>query len=108
MAKQKTGIEQLSMSAFVKMAADRLKAVADAPDGPVSKNSDHIQNRLAAALHPHVQFLNVSEIIGHDPDMKSYVLTPHRCAGTKQLAWFSAGQYLTISVSIDGKTYCRP
>ena len=108
MARQKSGIEQLNASAFIKMAADRLKAVANAPDTPVSKNADHIQNRIADALHPHVQFLTVSEIIAHSDDMKTYVLKPHHCAGTKDLAWFSAGQYLTLSVMIDGKTYCRP
>ncbi len=108
MAKQKTGIEQLSTGEFVRMAVNRLKAVANAPDTPVSKNSDHIQNRLAAALHPHVQYVNVSEVVTHSDDMKSYILTPHISGGTKSLAWFSAGQYLSVSVRIDGKTYCRP
>ena len=108
MAKQKTGIEQLSASAFVAMAANRLKAIAAASDAPVSKTSDHLQNRIAAALHPHVQFMNVSEVIVHSDDVKSYILTPHHCAGTEHLAWFSAGQYLSIAVSIDGKIYCRP
>lgn len=108
MAKQKTGIEQLSTGAFVKMAANRIKAISAASDGPVSSNEDHLQNRLAAALHPHVQYLNVSEVIAHSDDMKSYILTPHKGGGTKSLAWFSAGQYLSVAVQIDGKTYCRP
>ena len=108
MAKQKTGIQQLSASAFVKMAADRLKAVAGAPDTAVSVTADHLQNRLAAALHPHVQYLNVAEVVVHSDDMKSYLLTPHQCAGTKSLAWFSAGQYLSVAVEINGKYYCRP
>ena len=108
MAKQKTGINSLNPAEFIKMAANRLKAVSAASDAPVSTNKDHLQNRLAAALHPHVQFLNVSEIVVHSEDVKSYILTPHRCGGTEKLAWFSAGQYLSIAVDIGGRLYCRP
>ena len=83
MANQKTGINSLNPAEFIRMAANRLKAVSAASDAPVSTNKDHLQNRLAAALHPHVQFLNVSEVIVHSEDVKSYILTPHRCGGTE-------------------------
>lgn len=108
MAKQKTGIEQLSAGRFLKLAADRLKFVSNASDAPVSDLKDHLQNQLAEALHPHVQFLTVGEVIVHSDDMKSYILRADPQKGTKQPAWFSAGQYLSIAVFIDGKMYCRP
>lgn len=108
MAKNKTGIEQLSTGAFLKMAAARLKMISAGSDGPVADNSAYLPNRIAAALHPHVQFLTVREIVVHNDDMKSYVLVPDADRGTKSLAWFSAGQYLTISVTANGKQYCRP
>lgn len=108
MANKKTGIEQLSTGAFLTAAAARLKMVSAGSDAPVPDNSAYLPNRLAAALHPHAQFLTVKEIVVHNDDMKSYILAPDVSGGTKSLAWFSAGQYLSIAVTADGKQYCRP
>ena len=108
MAKQKTGIEQLSTGAFVKLAAARLKMVAAGSDVPVADSADYLPNRLAAALHPHVQFLTVKEVVVHSDDVKSYLLAPDAARGTRSPAWFSAGQYLSIAVSVNGQQHCRP
>ena len=40
--------------------------------------------------------------------MKSFLLAPDARRGTKKLAWFSAGQYLSIALNVDGQTICRP
>ena len=101
-------ILKLRKTDLVKMLAGRVKAVATAKDAPVKDLYAYSANKLARALHPEAQFLTVSEVIEHSPDMKSFLLAPDASRGTKALAWFSAGQYLTVRLVIDGKILCRP
>ena len=93
---------------LMKLIAGRLKAVNAADDGNVRDLFSYHPNRLAAALHPHCQFLTVKKVIEHSPDMKSFILAPDKTRGTNALAWFSAGQYLTVCVQVGDKRYCRP
>ena len=65
-------------------------------------------NKLANELHPKVQFLILKEIREFSKDMKSFYFAPDAERGTESFAWFSAGQYLTIGVEIDGKMFKRP
>ena len=106
--KTKQGVEQLKRTDFIKIVTGRLKAISKAPDAPVSDLLSHAPNRLAAALHPHVQHLVVREVIVHSPDVKSFILAPNASKGTKSLAWFSAGQYIVVALDVDGKTVSRP
>ena len=108
MMKNKEGIAQFSRSDFLKIMTDRIKAVSAAPNAPVSDLYAHAPNKLALALHPPVQFLVVREVIEHNPDMKSFLLAPDTAKGTASLAWFSAGQYIVVSLNVNGKTVCRP
>ena len=103
-----SSVLKLRKTDLVKMMAARVKAVAKASAAPVRDLYDYPANRVAKALHPNVQFLKVAEVIEHSPDMKSYLLAPDAARGTKALAWFSAGQYLSVKLEIDGKTLCRP
>ena len=101
-------ISALNRAKFVSMVAKRLRVIGKSSDAPVKALSTYHANELADALHPHVQFLTVKEIIEHSPDMKSFLLAPDVSRGTKSLAWFSAGQYLSIALEVDGQTLCRP
>lgn len=101
-------ISGLGRGKFVSMIANRLRVINQSSDAPVRPLDDYPANRIANALHPHVQFLTVKEIIVHSPDMKSFLLAPDARRGTKKLAWFSAGQYLSIALNVDGQTICRP
>lgn len=91
-----------------KVISARYKAVGAAESGNVRDLYSYHPNRLAAALHPHVQFMKVAEVIEHSPDIKSFLLAPDPSRGTKSLAWFSAGQYLVLKLTVDGKTIARP
>ncbi len=91
-----------------KLISARVKAVAAADGGNVRDLYSYHPNRLALALHPHVQFLRVAEVEEHSPDFKSYLLAPDPARGTRSLAWFSAGQYLVKKLNADSKTMCRP
>ena len=100
--------EVLKPTAVGKMLAQRLDAVRKASAAPVKDLYSYAPNKMAAALHPHVQFLKVKKIIAHSADFKSFIFEPDTAKGTEQLAWFSAGQYLVIHVTIGGKSYHRP
>lgn len=101
-------VKKLPYSGFVKSMVKRLKAVSSATDAPVRELYSYAPNRIADALHPHVQFLKVAEIAVHNADVKSFLLAPDPDKGTRTLAWFSAGQYLCLNLEIDGKRVSRP
>ena len=69
-------ISALNRAKFVSMVAKRLRVIGKSSDAPVKALSTYHANELADALHPHVQFLTVKEIIEHSPDMKSFLLAP--------------------------------
>ena len=64
-------------------------------------------NRLARALHPSAQFAKVGKIVDHG-DAKSFTLVPDSERGTEALAYFRAGQYVSLALDINGVTACKP
>lgn len=64
-------------------------------------------NKVAAALHPGAQFVKVAKVVDHG-DAKSFTLVPDEAKGTKSLAYFRAGQYLSIALDMDGNTANKP
>lgn len=64
-------------------------------------------NVLASKLHPGVQYGVISEVIELQ-DAKTFVITPNEAKGTKQLAYFRAGQYISVEVEFDGAYMCKP
>lgn len=75
---------------------------------PVPRMDSYKPNELAKALHPAVQHLVVSKTVEWGADAKSYYLEADASKGTEKLAYFSAGQYLSIVLDIDGKKLTRP
>lgn len=101
-------LKTLSPMSFTHMTPERENKIIDAPDTmPPSKNSYHA-NTLASELHPPVQHLIVSEIIEHNADIKSYCLTADTQKGTTKLAYFNAGQYLSLTITVNSLTVTRP
>lgn len=62
---------------------------------------------LARALHPKRQYLKVASVVDMAEDCKSYTLVPDESRGTKELAYFGAGKYLTVFETIDGMPVTR-
>ncbi len=91
------------IAGFAKMIPVRKGKFDKAPDTPLPKT--YAVNRTAALLHPKEQKLKVKEIIGLGADVKSYVL---ESAENKPLAYFRAGQYLSINLKIGGAVLTRP
>lgn len=98
-------IDTLDPLRFMARMEERQKRIAEAPAKKIP--SDYEVNQLADALHPQKQFVQIQEVIERDADCKSFVLTADPKKGTKSLAYFSAGQYLTVFLDIEGMKITR-
>ena len=65
-------------------------------------------NELARRLHPEVQQLVITEMREETPTTRTYRLEPRRGSTTTELAYFRAGQYLSIRLEVDGHEVTRP
>ncbi len=91
--------------AFTKLVPNRKKRIENASKEPII--SDPI-NDLARKLHPDRQYLTISEIIDQSKSAKTFKLKPDQELGTKELAYFRAGQYLSLKVKVNGVEVTRP
>lgn len=98
-------LKSLGVGPFLGQVKLREKMIAAADDKPPV--SIYNANILAKKLHPAVQHAVVAEIVDHG-DAKSYVLKPDAEAGTQQLAYFRAGQYLSIALDVGSARVSRP
>ncbi len=62
---------------------------------------------LAKALHPKRQYLKIESIQERGEDCKSFTLVSDDEKGTKALAYFGAGKYLTVFETIEGMPITR-
>ena len=106
MAKPK--LWKLNPMDFTKMTPARQEKIAQAPAKPMPSPQSYKPNQIASALHPKAQYLKVAKIVEWGADVKSYYLEPDPQRGTESLAWFSAGQYLSVNLDVDGKKLTRP
>lgn len=90
---------------FISVVANRQKRFA-AADGSVPVGTDG-SRELARALHPKAQYVKVAAVTERAPDVKSFTLVPDPSRGTTALAWFGAGKYLTVFVTINGMPVTR-
>ena len=94
----------LDMLKFKNMAKVREQAIQAAPAKEIK--GDFAINRNAKLLHPDHQKLVVSEVIPHDAaGAKTFVF---RSAENKPLAYFRAGQYLSLKLRIGDSFVTRP
>ena len=101
----KSFLKGLGVGNFLKIDATRNAKIAEAPN--TIPESVYSANRLAASLHPHVQFVKVVEIIDRG-SAKTFALAPNPEMGTTSLAYFRAGQYISVALKIGGATLCKP
>jgi len=104
----KPNLRSLSKMDFLKVVPTRKQKIEESPAKPLPPVTSYKANELAAALHPKCQHLKVAEVVSLTADVKSYVLAPDPEAGTKKLAYFSAGQYLGIALTIGNSALTRP
>lgn len=93
---------------FTKMNPTRQAKIEAAPARELPKADSYKPNQLAKALHPGTQYVKVAKIQEEASGSKRYYLVPNEEKGTKSLAWFSAGQYLSVSLEIGPMKLTRP
>jgi len=93
---------------FTKMNPTRQAKIEAAPAKALPATDSYKPNQIANALHPKVQHLKVVKIEEEAGGAKRYYLAPNEEKGTKTLAWFSAGQYLSFTLKIGNMTLTRP
>ena len=99
-------LERLDIEKFDNIVPNR-RRIIDAAKADVPE-SEYNANRVAAALHPVVQHLVISEIVEHGENARSYILKAAPDTDTKSLAYFRAGQYLSIKLNIGESVLSRP
>ena len=93
---------------FTKMNPKRQAIIEAAPARELPPTESYVPNQIAKALHPGVQYLKVVKVEEEAGNSKRYYLAPNAEKGTSALAWFSAGQYLSVTLKIGNMTLTRP
>jgi ferredoxin-NADP reductase len=102
---KKDALKTLSVGPFLAIEKTRdAKIEAASDDMPVSEFN---ANRLAKALHPKVQYAKIKAVKDHS-DAKSFTLVPDGGRGTNALAYFRAGQYVSVYLNIGGAKLNKP
>lgn len=102
---KRDAIKPLPIKPFLNMVKDRNQVIEQAE--AVMPQSEFNANMLAAKLHPEVQYVQISEIKNHG-DAKTFTFVPDEKRGTKELAYFRAGQYISVTLDFEGGTMCKP
>ena len=104
----KPNLRKLNPMDFTKMNPTRQAKIEAAPAAPLPGLDSYVPNKIAKALHPDVQHVKVVKIEEEAGNSKRYYLAPNEEKGTTSLAWFSAGQYLSVTLKIGNMTLTRP
>ena len=98
-------LKGLGVGAFLGQVKLREKKIAEAPD--TMPQSVFNANVLAKKLHPGAQYAVITAVADHG-DAKSFTLAPDTEKGTEQLAYFRAGQYVSIALDIGEAKLNKP
>ena len=98
-------LKSLSVGPFLGQVKLREKMIAEASDE--LPTSVYHANVLAKKLHPNVQYAVVTAVAEHT-DAKSYTLAPDTEKGVEALAYFRAGQYVSIALDIGEAKLNKP
>ena len=98
-------IKSLKSKKFLPMLSVR-QARFNAAEAKLPDFSDNAMV-LAKALHPKRQYLKIAAVTKRAEDCKTFTLVPNTQKGTKELAYFAAGKYLTVFETIEGMNVTR-
>ena len=96
----KKALRGLGYTKFLTEVHERNKIIEAQPEEEIV--SKYNANILAERLHPRAQYVKVAEVT-ELKDARRFKLVPDKERGTERLAFFRAGQYVTVHVII-GKT----
>ena len=104
----KPNLRKLNPMDFTKMTPNRQAVIEAAPAAALPATDSYKPNQLAKALHPEVQYVKIAQIDEISADVKTFWFEADTAKGTEALAWFSAGQYLSVSLEIGTMKLTRP
>ena len=93
---------------FTKINPTRQAKIEAAPAKELPATDSYVPNKIAKALHPGTQYVKVAEVVEQSADTKTFWLEANTAKGTEKLAWFSAGQYLSVTLEIGSMKLTRP
>ncbi len=93
------------LRSFMKLVPTRKKKIEEASNEPITTDA---MNTLARRLHPERQYLVIDQIKDETKTAKTFKLVPDPDSETKELAYFRAGQYLSLKVDINGVKITSP
>jgi ferredoxin-NADP reductase len=91
--------------AFRRLVPTRRKRFARASAQPLGPGP---MNRLAEQLHPHRQNLLVTAVRDETHTTRTFRLIPDPDSDTRELAYFRAGQYLSLKIELNQVGITRP
>ena len=86
------------LRSFMKLVPERKKKIEEASNEPITTDN---MNTLARRLHPERQYMIIDSIKDETKTTKTFKLVPDPESDTKELAYFRAGQYLSLKVKIN-------
>jgi ferredoxin-NADP reductase len=91
--------------AFRRLVPARRKRIAKALAQPLTPGP---VNRLARQLHPYRQNLTITDVRDETHTTRTFRLMPDPDLERMELAYFRAGQYLSLKVELNGNVISRP
>ena len=91
--------------AFKKLVPTRKKRIKKASSEPIKTGA---LNNLAKRLHPQKQYLVIDKITEETPTTKTFTFVPAPNTETTELAFFRAGQYLSLRTEVNKAYISRP
>lgn len=101
----KSDLASLDAMDFFRISHERKKILKSAATTPIPE--EYPVNALARRLHPDRQHVRIAEIAGHGEDCRTYFLKPDPDRGTRELAYFAAGKYVSVFLNIGGMPITR-
>ncbi len=101
----KKGLKGLTPFPFLGEVETRNKEIEKAPT--TLPKSIYNPNIIAKRLHPAAQYCKIAKIEDYG-DAKSFTLVPNEAKGTKEMAYFRASQYVSVSLNINGAPVSKP
>lgn len=100
-------LNSIGLTSFLRMSALREAEIEVAEAKPLPKEDTYSANWLAHQLHPDHQYFTISKVRDLGDGMTCYTLVPDEEKGTDHVAYFYAGQYLSVNYNIDGMPLTR-
>ncbi len=99
-------LKSLKPSKFFSIVRERAARFRKASEKPIA--AEYPINALARKLHPDFQFVKIAKVEEHENcGAKTFTFVPDAEKGTDCLAYFSAGQYISVFLEINGLKMTR-